>query len=228
MIITIDGPAGAGKSCAARALAHRLGFRFLDTGAMYRAVTLAAKRQDVDMSDADAMANVAQNLDLKLEEDRVLLDGEDVTKAIRTFDITTSTRYAADSKGVRAQLVCWQREIAEGQDVVSEGRDQSTVVFPDAECKIFLTASEQVRAERRYLDLISRGEQVTRSEVLAKQQLRDKQDCSREVGSLIQSEDAIEFSTDGLSPEEVVEELLQIVESRRGAKTSEPSNSVES
>ncbi len=227
MIITIDGPAGAGKSCAARALAQRLGYRFLDTGAMYRAVTLAAKRQGIDMSDPDAMEKVAQQIDLKLDEDRVLLNGEDVTKEIRSFDITTSTRYAADSKGVRAQLVCWQRDIAQGQNVVSEGRDQSTVVFPEAECKIFLTASEEVRAERRYLDLISRGEQVTRAEVLAKQQLRDSQDCSREVGSLIQSEDAIEFSTDGLAPEEVVDQLLRIVESRRAAISTQSSNSVE-
>ncbi len=217
MIITIDGPAGAGKSCAARSLARRLGFRFLDTGAMYRAVTLAAIRRGINLENQIALEKVAREVDLEFLEDRVLLDGEDVTKAIRTFDITTSTQYAADSAGVRAQLVRWQQKIAQGTDVVSEGRDQSTVVFPEAECKIFLTASETVRAERRYLDLISRGEKVTREEVLQKQHQRDERDCSRKIGALIKSDDAIEVSTDGLEPSQVVERLLEIVESQRTA-----------
>lgn len=217
MIITIDGPAGAGKSCAARSLAQRLGFRFLDTGAMYRAVTLAAIRRGINLEDQIALEKVAREVDLEFEQDHVLLDGEDVTKAIRSFDITTATRFAADSAGVRAQLVRWQQKIAKGTDVVTEGRDQSTVVFPEAECKIFLTASEDVRAERRYLDLINRGEDVTREEVLEKQHQRDERDCSRKVGALIKSDDAIELSTDGLDPSDVVEQLLNIVESHRTA-----------
>lgn len=217
MIVTIDGPAGAGKSSAARALARRLGFRFLDTGAMYRAVTLAALRAGVDLEDQRALEGIAASLELRLENDRVLLDGEDVTQAIRTFEVTTATRHAADAPGVRGRLVEWQRRLAEDTDVVAEGRDQSTVVFPDAECKVFLTASEGVRAERRYLDLVKRGEHVSREEVLDKQRVRDERDCSRPVGALIKADDAIEVSTDGLTPEEVVEELLSIVESRRPA-----------
>lgn len=217
MIVTIDGPAGAGKSSAARALADRLGFRFLDTGAMYRAVTYAAQQQGVDLTDTEALAELAAELDITLESGRVLLDGDDVTKAIRTFDVTTATRHAADNPMVRERLVDWQRDWANDLDVVTEGRDQSTVVFPSAECKIFLTASEGVRAERRYLDLVSRGEHVTRSEVLEKQQQRDAGDCSRAVGALKKAEDAVELSTDGLSPEEVVDRLMEIVVSRMPA-----------
>lgn len=215
MIVTIDGPAGAGKSSAARALADRLGFRFLDTGAMYRAVTLAAKRDGVDLTDEDALLGVAKRAHITLTEDRVILDGEDVTHPIRAFDITTATRYAADHPGVRERLVELQRQAAEGIDVVTEGRDQSTIVFPHAEVKVYLTASEQVRAERRYLDLTSRGEQVTRDEVLAKQHERDERDCSREIGALIKADDAIELNTDGLSPAQVVDQLMEIVEARR-------------
>lgn len=217
MIVTIDGPAGAGKSSAARELARRLGYRFLDTGSMYRAVTLAAKERGVDLADPEALERVADEIELALEGDRVLLDGRDVTREIRTLEITTATRHAADNAGVRRRLVDLQRQTAEGLDVVTEGRDQSTVVFPAAECKIFLTASESVRAERRYLDLVRRGEHVTRSEVLEKQQVRDARDCTRPVGPLIKADDAIEVSTDGLSPEEVVERLLEIVAERRTA-----------
>lgn len=216
MIVTIDGPAGAGKSSAARCLAERLGFRFLDTGAMYRAVTLAATRNGVDLADEHALLDVAQRSDITLTGDRVLLDGEDVTQPIRAFAVTTATRYAADHPGVRARLVDLQRQAATGMDVVTEGRDQSTIVFPNAEVKIFLTASEKVRAERRYIDLVNRGEHVTREQVLAKQHERDERDCTRAVGALIKADDAIEVNTDGFTPDEVVEKLMEIVESRRG------------
>lgn len=219
MVVTIDGPAGAGKSSAARELARRLGFRFLDTGSMYRAVTLAAVEQGVDLSDSAALEAVAAKIDLALEGDRVLVDGRDVTREIRTFEITTATRYAADSPKVRERLVEQQRRVAEGGDVVTEGRDQSTVVFPDAECKIFLTASEEIRAERRFLDLVKRGEHVTRTDVLQKQRVRDDGDSNRVVGGLLKADDAIEVSTDGLSREEVVAKLLQIVAECRPANS---------
>ena len=217
MIVTIDGPAGAGKSSAARALAQQLGFRFLDTGAMYRAVTLAALRAGVDLEDEAELEKIAASLDLTLENDRVLLDGKDVTREIRTFEVTTATRYAADAPGVRARLVEWQRHLSKDCDVVAEGRDQATVVFPNAECKIYLTASESIRAERRFLDLVNRGEHVSRQEVLDKQRVRDERDCSRPVGPLFKADDAIEVSTDGLSPDDVVARLLAIVESHRPA-----------
>ena len=215
MVVTIDGPAGAGKSSAARELARRLGFRFLDTGSMYRAVTLAAIERGVDLEDEAALEAVADRIDLRLEGDTVLLDGRDVTRAIRTHDITTATRHAADNAGVRRRLVEWQRQLAAGADVVAEGRDQATVVFPDAECKFFLTASEGVRAERRYLDLVQRGEHVSRQEVLQKQRVRDDRDCTRPVGALVKAPDAVEVVTDGLSRDEVVQRLMEIVQQRR-------------
>lgn len=215
MIVTIDGPAGAGKSSAARVLASKLGFRFLDTGAMYRAVTFAAVDSGIDLSDADALLRVAQDAQIHLTDGKVRLNGRDVTKAIRTFDITTATRHAADHPGIRERLVELQREAAKDQDVVTEGRDQATVVFPDADCKIFLTAGEEVRAHRRYQDLLARGEQVTYQEVLEKQRTRDDRDCSRPVGALAKTEGTIEVNSDLLTPDQVVELLMEIVESCR-------------
>jgi CMP/dCMP kinase len=214
MIVTIDGPAGAGKSSAARELARRLGFRFLDTGAMYRAVTLAARERGYDLSDGDQLARLVGEIHVELIGDRVLLDGKDVTTAIRKFDITTVIHHAADNGAVRGQLVMWQRAAAAGSDVVTEGRDQGTIVFPDAECKIFLTANEQERAQRRHRDLLARGEQIPFDEVLAHQRLRDQRDLSRAVGALRKADDAIEVSTDGLTPDEVVARLEKIVRDR--------------
>jgi CMP/dCMP kinase len=215
MIVTIDGPAGAGKSSAARELARRLGYRFLDTGAMYRAVTLAAKERGLDLGDSERLTQLVGEIQVDLDGEHVLLDGRDVTKEIRTFEITTSIQYAADNPAVRDQLVVWQRAAADGRNVVTEGRDQGTVVFPHAECKIFLTADEDERARRRYLDLVSRGEQVTFDEVLDAQHVRDESDRNRSVGALRIAEDAIEVSTNGLSPAEVVTRLEEIVRSRQ-------------
>jgi cytidylate kinase len=215
MIVTIDGPAGAGKSSAARGLARRLGFRFLDTGAMYRAVTLAARERGLDLASPEQLNELVGTIRVELAGDRVLLDGRDVTDAIRKFEIAAATHYAADNPVVRARLVVWQRAAAEGADVVTEGRDQGTVVFPHAACKIFLTADENERARRRHRDLAARGEDIPFDEVLANQQLRDLRDASRAVGALVKADDAIEVSTDGLSQDEVIAELERIVRSRR-------------
>jgi cytidylate kinase/pantoate ligase/cytidylate kinase len=215
MIVTIDGPAGAGKSSAARELARRLGYRFLDTGAMYRAVTFAAKERGLDWDEADKLSELAHEIRVELDGDHVLLDGRDVTKEIRTFDITRSIQYAADNPAVRSQLVAWQRTAAAGVNVVTEGRDQGTVVFPEAGCKIFLTADEQERARRRHRDLVARGEDVSFDEVLAAQHVRDERDRTRPVGALLKAEDAIEVSTNGLSPQEVVARLEEIVRAKQ-------------
>jgi CMP/dCMP kinase len=214
MIVTIDGPAGAGKSSAARRLARRLGFHFLDTGAMYRAVTLAGHRAWVDWEQPEELAAVAASLTLELSSDRILMNGEDVTAAIRTLEITTLTQHAADNEMVRHLLTDQQRAFAAGKDVVTEGRDQATVVFPHAECKIFLTAGEEERARRRFLDLQARGEEVDLAEVLRKQRLRDERDVARRFGGLMKSTDSIEVSTDGLSPEQVVDRLEEVVRGR--------------
>ena len=215
MIVTIDGPAGAGKSSAARKLAERLGFHFLDTGAMYRVVTLAAIQNEIDFNDEQALLDVARKISIALTDDQVLLDGRDVTQEIRTLAITRLTRHAADSPAVRARLVDLQRQFAENRNIVSEGRDQATIVFPHAECKIFLTADERVRAERRHRDLLQRGEEISFDEVLRLQRQRDQRDRDREIGGLRKADDSIEVSTDGLDPEQVAERLQEIVESVR-------------
>lgn len=214
MIITIDGPAGAGKSTAARVLARKLGFRFLNTGAMYRAVTLAAVRQGLDWRDPEQLAELSYRIRIELVDDRVQLDGEDVTGPIRAHAITLLTHYAADNPKVRNHLVQLQRAAAGDDDVVAEGRDQGTVVFPGAQCKIFLTASAEERARRRWRDLNDRGERIIFEEVLAKQNLRDERDTSREVGPLVAAPDAIHVNTDGLTPDQVVERLEASVRSR--------------
>jgi cytidylate kinase len=213
-IVTIDGPAGAGKSSAARGLAKRLGFRFLDTGAMYRAVALAGMRRGIDWNDRDALIQLADGLSIRLVGDRVFLGEEDVTGAIRTVEVTRASRYSADLPAIRARLVELQRAAAKGASVVAEGRDQGTVVFPGAQCKIFLTASPEVRARRRYEDLKMRGQELPLERVLAEQEERDERDRSRLVGPLVKAADAIEISTDGMSAEEVIDRLTELVRSR--------------
>lgn len=214
MIITIDGPAGAGKSTTSRELARRLGFRFLDTGAMYRTVALAALRRGHDWRQAEELVKLAAALHIELSDNQVLLNGEDVSHKIRSMEVTSLTHFAANNTGVRQILVAWQRQAAGGDNVVTEGRDQGTVVFPQAECKIFLTASPEERARRRLRDLEQHGEHVTFEEILAKQIERDERDASRLDGPLAQADDAIEFYTDGLTETEVIDRLVEIAESR--------------
>ncbi|MBN2474764.1 MAG: (d)CMP kinase [Pirellulales bacterium] len=211
MIITIDGPAGAGKSTVARALARRLGFQFLDTGAMYRAVALLGMRQRVDWERPEPLAELARHLAIRFVGDRVFLQDEDVTDAVRSTEVTAVTRHTADNPQVRRHLVALQRALAGSQDIVTEGRDQGTVAFPDAECKIFLTASAEQRARRRLRDLQAQGESATLEEVLAAQQKRDREDAGRPVGALVRAADAVEVSTDGMQADEVVDHLESIV-----------------
>jgi len=211
MIVTIDGPAGAGKSTIARTLAGRLGFRFLDTGAMYRAVAWAAMERGHDWAQAEAMVELAGKLRLDVDEHHVAVDGRDVTREIRTPEVTAATHYAANNPGVREILVQQQRRAAGNDDIVTEGRDQGTVVFPHAECKIYLTASPEERARRRTKELMARGQTATVEEVLAAQNRRDASDSSREVGPLVPASDAIEVATDGLSPDEVLDRLEELV-----------------
>lgn len=217
MIVTIDGPAGAGKSSVAKALAERLDFRFLDTGAMFRVVALAALRRGVDLEDSQQLAEVAVEISICFQDDRILLDGEDVGDQIRNNEITTQVRYVADNLAVRRRLIQLQREMARRCDIVTEGRDQGTEAFPDAECKIFLTASPEERAARRHRDLKDRGQHVALEELLSQQNRRDQQDSQRQVGRLVAAADAVEVVTDGLSFEQVVDRLADLVREKRNA-----------
>ena len=214
MIVTIDGPAGAGKSSVARALATRLGFHFLDTGAMYRCVAWAAMQRGLDWNDTTALSDLTRQLDIRVGDNHVQLDGQDVTQTIRTMEVTGVIHHVADNANIRGQLVELQRSTAEGGDFVTEGRDQGTIVFPDAECKIFLTASPQERARRRRGELLKRGEQLDLQDVLTRQNERDHRDRHRAVGALIPAQDAVHFDTTGLKLEDVVNELEQIVRER--------------
>jgi len=211
MIVAIDGPAGAGKSSIARRLAERLSFAFLDTGAMYRAVALAALRAGLGPDHTDAIARLASELIIDFDGEHTLLNGEDVSAAIRTSEVSAAVHVAADNLAVRQRLVDLQRQIASGRDIVTEGRDQGTVAFPAAECKIFLTAGRKERARRRYEELASRGDPISFDEVLAQQDERDCRDAARPVGALIKAADAVEVPTDGLTLDEVVEKILRLV-----------------
>lgn len=211
MIITIDGPAGAGKSTVARQLATRLGFEILDTGAMYRAVTWAALHAGVSLADPQALAELAQRLHLKMDGPLVEVDGRDVRVEIRDPQVTAAVSSVADQPLVREHLVALQRQLAAGGNYVCEGRDQGTVAFPNADVKIFLTASAERRAERRWQELLDQHVSCTFAEVLAQQTARDRRDTERPVGGLRRAADAIEVNTDGKSIAEVVAELEQIV-----------------
>ena len=214
MIVTIDGPAGAGKSTVTRLLAEQLGFEFLDTGAMYRAVTWAALARGIELTDAAALADLAQSMEVKFDGEQVFVDGRDVTSEIRHPNVTRHVVSIADAVAVRMHLVELQRQLANTGNFVCEGRDQGTVAFPDAFCKIYLTASSRYRAQRRVEQLESVGAFVDYDQIIREQNLRDQQDRDRPVGRLQKASDAIEFNTDDKSIEEVVSELLAIVRAK--------------
>ena len=214
MIVTIDGPAGAGKSSVARLLAQRLGFEFLDTGAMYRAVTLAALGHHVDLTDQAALEKLVAGLCLEMPPGRVLLDGEDVTARLRTAEVTAASGAIANSAPVRRRLVEMQRAIAQGRNFVCEGRDQGTVVFPNAVCKFFLTADPVERARRRHLEMLARGEGVRFEEVLAAQQARDARDAARDIAPMTPAADAVVLDTTDLTLEQVVDAMERQVRVR--------------
>lgn len=214
MIIAIDGPAGAGKSTVTRKLADRLGFQFLDTGAMYRAVTYVALRDNVALDDQTALAEIAKDIVLEFEQDEVFIAGENVTLAIRTPEVTRKIKSVADATEVRRHLVALQQKIAATGDFISEGRDQGTVAFPDAICKIYLTASTRFRAIRRARQLQEQGQSSDLEEVIAEINARDYNDQNRKVGRLLKADDAIEVNTDNKTVNDVVDELEQIAKEK--------------
>lgn len=226
-IVAIDGPAGAGKSTAAKRLAAALGFALVDTGAIYRAVALAASRQGIAFDDDARLAGVLQRLDIRFEPlpagegQRVLLGGEDVSQAIRTPPMSLGASAVSARPVVRAGLLELQRRLATApmnRGAVLEGRDIGTVVFPDADLKVFLTASPEVRAHRRHAELQARGDPASYQDVLADQTRRDRDDSTREVAPLRPAADAVLLDTSALGLEEVVAALVRAAEPRLAAR----------
>lgn len=213
IIITIDGPAGAGKSTTARRVASELGYLYIDTGAMYRAVTLAALRAGVSLN-ADGLTPLVKTLTIDLvqgeDQQRTILNGEDVTTAIRTPDVTASVSRVSAIPTVRRHLVQRQREIGINGGVVMDGRDIGSVVFPNAEVKVYLIADINERARRRMEDLKVQGESVTVDDMVQRITERDKLDSEREASPLIKPEGAVEIDTTDLTIDEQVDRIIKL------------------
>jgi CMP/dCMP kinase len=214
VVVAIDGPAGAGKSTLARRLADRLAFTYIDTGAMYRALALWALRQNIDPGDMLRMEQLAIAAEIELAPGRISLNGEDVTAALRTPEVSAGASKAAVIPGVRRAMAAKQRAVGERASVVMEGRDIGTVVFPDADVKIFLDAQPQERVRRRLKEARERGEEISEGALGAQMRERDERDSNRAEAPLTQAPDAIYLDSTGLSVEEVEESVLKIVRSR--------------
>ena len=215
MIVTIDGPAGSGKSTAARGLAQRLQFDFLDTGAMYRAVAWQCLQRSIDLHDESAVAACAHAMQLRLDQQHVFVDGRDVTAEIRMPEVSHGSSLVASNPAVRRELAARQREFASGRNIVAEGRDQGTAVFPNAECKFYVTANPEERAARRHRELLERHEQAEPIEDILRQiRERDARDKNRIVDPLKAAEDAIRVDTSGLTPDAVVDYLERLARER--------------
>lgn len=213
LIIAIDGPAGAGKSTVAKRLAAILKCSYLDTGAMYRALTLKALRKKIDLESEAALVKLANDTKIDLENRgdilRVLMDGEDVSEEIRAANVTNNTFYIARTPGVREKMVSWQRDIGRRKSCIVEGRDVTTVVFPDASYKFYLDANLDERSQRRLKELEEKGNPVDAGKLKTDIINRDNSDINRKVGALKKSADAVYIDSTNLSLDEVTEKILQ-------------------
>lgn len=218
--IAIDGPAGAGKSTIAKAVAAKLGFVYIDTGAMYRAVGLGAVRKGIDSADADGVISILDELKITLKHTEkgqlVFLNGEDVSETIRMPEISVAASNVAVIPAVRLKLVELQRELAKEDDVIMDGRDIGTYVLPDAQLKIFLTAAPEARAKRRWLELQEKGVTTTYEEVFEDMTYRDKNDSGRDFAPLKAAEDSVLVDSTELTLSQTVEHITMMVEELRG------------
>jgi cytidylate kinase len=215
-VIAIDGPAASGKSTIAKLLAQKLGYLYVDSGAMYRAITykwLEEKQKDIEQDDELLLASILDSIEIELRDSskQVLINGKDFSSQIRSNNVSNHVSYIASFDMVRKKLVELQREIAIGSSVVMDGRDIGTVVFPDANYKFFMVASPEVRASRRLKELESRGEKIDLETLVQQIKDRDKTDSEREISPLVQADEAIEINTDNLSIDEVLDSLINIV-----------------
>jgi len=213
-IVTIDGPSGSGKSTISRMLAHKLGFTYLDTGAMYRAAGLKAKRAGVGLEDTEALAKLLEDIEIQLvpknnDDVRVFLDGEDVSAAIRTAEMGLVASKVSANKAVRRKLTKLQQDMGRRGSIVAEGRDMGTVVFPGADFKFFLDASPEERARRRCEQLKNRGEKAEYQEILEQIIKRDQDDSSRALAPLKPAEDAVIVDSSKMNPDEVLSFMVQ-------------------
>ena len=221
-IITIDGPAGSGKSTVAKILAEKLGYSFLDTGAMYRAVTFAAMDKNIDFDDETSLKEILSESSFEFSDNdgtlSATLNGKDITSQIRQRNITNNVSKIAPLGFVRDKLVAMQRDFAEkAEKVVTEGRDQGTVVFPDAMVKFFLTADVGERAQRRHKEMTEKGIDVNIEDIKKDIEQRDKNDMERQIAPLRKAHDAFEIDTTGLDIEGVVRKLLEVVSRQKTA-----------
>jgi len=222
LIIAIDGPSGAGKSTITRRLADRLGYVHIDTGAMFRAVALAATRAGLENADDESLERLCRGVEINFLRSngccRVIVNGEDVTEAIRTPEISSLTSAISARKVVRDFLLTLQRRMGEQGGVILEGRDIGTVVFPDADVKFFLFASVEERGRRRWLELRARGEDVTLEDTVVAVARRDEQDCGREHAPLRRADDAIDIDSTGLSIDEVIALMERVVREKERSR----------
>ncbi len=209
-VIAIDGPAGAGKSSVSREVAEKLGFQYLDTGAMYRCAGLAAQRARLDLADREALASLLAELSIAFQGERVLLNGEDVSTEIRTPAMDKAASEISAIPMVRERLTELQRSLGRNSNIVAEGRDMGTVVFPDAELKIFLTASTEARARRRWNQLKESGQEIPLEKLVEEIEARDRADSSRACAPLKPAPDAIIIDTTHMTRQEVVEAILTL------------------
>ena len=218
MIIAIDGPAGTGKGTVAKMISERLGYTYIDTGAMYRCITLKMIRKNIALDELEKVEKLLNetkiNFETLCDKQHVFLDGEDVTELIRKQDVNEMVSPVSAIKIIRAKMVELQRKLGEAENVIMEGRDITTVVFPNADVKIYLDAELEVRAKRRFNELVQKGNDVTYEEILESIRKRDKNDMEKEMGALKVADGAVVLDTTNLTPEEVFERIKELVEKK--------------